>query len=419
MESESGQQNEKTKATPPQDWDPLAELAEGDQRTVCDRMRETTPVAYSEAIGWSLFRHGDVTRVLDDPETFSNAVSRHLSVPNGMDPPHHTEYRRIIEPYFSTERMRAFEAQCREIAADLAQRLAKPASQDLIGELARPFAARVQCAFLGWPQWMEQALSEWYRKNEEATRSRDREAQAAVAEEFSGYIKELLEERRAAGGENMAGSENGRTGAADSSEATSGTEAPSEQDITADLMQAQVQGHPLSDEEIVSIIRNWTAGEIGTITASVGILAEFLASHQEIQKELRSDYALLPEAIDEILRLNGPLFSNRRVATRRAEIGGRTIEAGDRISLIWIAANRYPRVFEEPERFRWGRNRRDNLLFGRGIHVCPARPLAHLELRVVLEELFRYTETLAPGPVEPRFAHYPGCGFEELPLRVE
>ena len=108
---------------PAPDWDPTAPEVLRDQRAAYDAMRRRCPVAYSEFLGWSLFRHEDVLRVLLDHETFSNAVSRHLSVPNGMDPPEHTAYRRLIEPFFSAERVAAFEPVCREIAANLTRLL--------------------------------------------------------------------------------------------------------------------------------------------------------------------------------------------------------------------------------------------------------------------------------------------------------
>ena len=79
------------------DWDPKSDVVLRDQLAAYDEMRERCPVAYSDFLGWSLFRHEDVVRVLNDHETFSNAVSRHLSVPDGMDPPEHTEYRRIVD----------------------------------------------------------------------------------------------------------------------------------------------------------------------------------------------------------------------------------------------------------------------------------------------------------------------------------
>ena len=82
------------------DWDPRAEKVLRDPSAAYDEMRERCPVAYSDYLQWSLFRHEDITRVLNDHHTFSNVVSRHLSVPNGMDPPEHTAYRRLIESYF-------------------------------------------------------------------------------------------------------------------------------------------------------------------------------------------------------------------------------------------------------------------------------------------------------------------------------
>ena len=97
------------------DWDPTAEDVLRDQRAAYDAMRERCPVAYSKFMHWSLFRHEDITRVLHDHDTFSNAVSQHLSVPNGMDPPEHTADRRTIDPYFAPARVAAFAPSCRAI----------------------------------------------------------------------------------------------------------------------------------------------------------------------------------------------------------------------------------------------------------------------------------------------------------------
>ena len=82
----------------PDDWNPTNPEARLDPRATYDAMRERCPVAHSKLLGWSLFRHADVMRVLDDPATFSSVVSAHRAVPNGMDPPEHTEYRRVVEP---------------------------------------------------------------------------------------------------------------------------------------------------------------------------------------------------------------------------------------------------------------------------------------------------------------------------------
>ena len=184
---------------PELDWDVKSDVVLRNQLAACDEMRERCPVAYSEFLGWSLFRHEDVVRVLNDHDTFSNAVSRHLSVPDGMDPPEHTEYRRIVESYFRPELMQAFEAQFRDIAADLVQALLERHEVELIAGFAHHFAVRVQCTFLGWPMTMHEPLQLWTQNNHQATFAEDRAAMAKIAREFEGYVDEMLQVRRAAG----------------------------------------------------------------------------------------------------------------------------------------------------------------------------------------------------------------------------
>jgi len=376
------------------DWNPTAPEVLRDQRAAYDDMRHRCPVAYSELMGWSLFRHEDVMRVLLDHQTFSSAVSRHLNVPSGMDQPEHTGYRRIIETYFSPARMEAFETTCRGIATKLVRSLIARPEVEFMAEAAMPFAVEAQCAFLGWPATLHEPLVRWTRKNHEATLAQDRKAMSEIALEFEGIIDDLLETRL---------------------QADAGPEA----DLTAALMHEKVWGRPLSNEEVASILRNWTVGEIGTISASVGILAHYLAEHADLQKQLRAKPELLPPAIEEILRIFGPLVANRRVATRPVEIGGRKIGAGDRITLMWISANRDERVFEDPDSFRLDRDQSKNLLWGAGIHVCPGMPLAQLEMRVFLEELLTLTTeiSLARGK-SPALAVYPASGFASLPVQI-
>lgn len=377
-----------------QDWNPRSDLVLSNQIKAYDAMRRRCPVAYSDYLGWSLFRHEDVARVLDDHHTFSSVVSSHLSVPSGMDPPQHTAYRQLIDRHFEPERVDAFEPACREISADLVSRLERNVEIDLVVDLARLFAVRIQCAFLGWPDELHEPLLQWVRKNHEATLARDVEAMAAVALEFDGYITELLESRRQAG-----------------------SSAPD--DITTDLLKAKIDGRPLNHEEIVSILRNWTVGELGTITACVGILAHYLAERPQIQQQLRQNPEQLPAAIDEILRIHAPLISNRRIARRDVEIDGRKIAAGERITLMWASANRDECVFDDPDEFRLDRDPEQNLLYGQGIHVCPGAGLSRLELRVIMEELVKATQAIAFVPGRPpTLAVYPAGGFATLPVRI-
>ena len=318
-----------------------------------------------------------------------------MSVPNGMDVPEHAAYRRIIDAYFSAQRMDAFEPACRNIAASLVNGLSNGGETDVMAEFAQDFALRVQSDFLGWPSTLHEPLRQWIGKNREATLAGHKVVMDDLAFEFDGYIKGLLAERRAAGPD-------------------------AANDITTSLLRAKLGDRLLTDEEIVSILRNWTVGELGTISACVGILAHYLAERPHLQQQLREQTSLLPAAIDEILRIHAPLIASRRITTAQVEIGDRTLMAGERISLIWASANRSETVFGDPNEFRLDRDPAHNLLYGAGIHVCPGAPLARLELRIIMEELLTRTSEIAlvPGKA-PVKAVYPGGGFSVLPMRIE
>lgn len=375
-------------------WDPRSDTVQANQIAAYDSMRRQCPIAGSRYGYTSVFRHADALRVVMDHETFSSAVSRFPSVPNGMDPPEHTPFRQLIEPYFDSEHMAAFAPECHAIASRLVEALPSDGSIELISEFAQIYALQVQCAWLGWPESLREPLREWTHKNYRATMSRDQDAQAAVAREFDGYISELLATRREAG-----------------------TDAPD--DITTHLLLNESMGRRLTEDEIVSILRNWTVGELGTIAASVGILVEYLASHPEVQEQLRNDPSQLPAAIDEILRIHAPLILNRRITTREVELAGHVLPAGTRIAVLWASANRDETVFGDPDEFRLDRDPSLNLLYGAGVHVCPGAPLARLELQAIMEALLNGTEWLElPAGLLPERAFYPGSGFSTLYIHV-
>lgn len=377
------------------DWDPRSDAVQRDQIAAYDAMRGSCPVAASPYGYTALFRHADVLRVLNDHQTFSNAVSRFPSVPNGMDPPEHTPLRRLIEPYFDEARMAAFAPACHDIATRLAQSLPAGEAIDMVGRFAQIFALQAQCAWLGWPHELHEPLRQWTLKNHAATLARDEAAQSAVAQEFDGYIRELLAVRREAG-------------------------ALAPDDVTTHLLRNDSMGRLLTEAEIISILRNWTVGELGTIAASIGIMAHYLAVHPDVQRQLRAAPEQLPAAIDEILRIHAPLIMNRRVATREVEVGGRILPAGTRVAVVWASANRDEAVFGDPDEFRLDRDPALNLLYGAGIHICPGAPLARLELLAVMQALLAGTTWLAPSERhEPVRAFYPGSGFSELFLHVE
>ncbi|SFM99232.1 cytochrome P450 [Marinobacter pelagius] len=376
------------------DWKPRTAEVLRDQVKAYDAMRARCPVAWSDYQHWTLFRHGDVMRVLEDHQTFSSAVSSHLSVPNGMDPPEHTPYRQVVEPYFSHQAMEKFEPTCRRIARNLVGNLPDGQPFDVVEQFSRAFALQIQCAFMGWPASLHEPLRDWVLKNHRATLAGDRDAMAEVAREFDGYIHDLLEFRRKAG-------------------------ANAPRDVTTSLMEEAVNGQLMTDKELTSLLRNWTVGELGTISSSVSILLNYLSRHPDLRQSLTNDPDALPDAIDEILRMDAPLMSNRRVTTREVEIGGRTIPAGEKITLLWASANRDEEVFGDPDAFCPRKNRDQNLLYGAGIHVCPGAPLARMELRVLMEEFLSAVDTLKPAPAEqPERAVFPTGGFNYLPMIV-
>jgi cytochrome P450 len=373
-----------------QDWDPRSEPVLEDQRAAYDDMRQRCPVAYSDFLGWSLFRHDDVVDVVDDPATFSSASS-HRAIPNGIDPPEHTAYCEALEPYFIPDWVAAFGANCRQIAETTTAALLAAAEIEFVRDFAHPFALKSLCAFLGWPEATWERLHGWTHGNQEASLSRSREEGARLAREFAGYVMEEIGRRRDAG-------------------------AAATDDITTSLMRTKVGGTPLSDEEIISILRNWAAGH-GTVAAGIEIVVWHLARDRTLQQRLRDQPSLIGAAIEEVLRGDGPLVANRRTTTRSVSINDRQIPEGAKVTLMWIAANRDPDAFDDPEQIRLDRDESGNLLFGAGIHFCLGASLARLEMRIAIEELLARTSIIAlRGEAMAKRTVYPGNGFQSLPL---
>lgn len=352
------------------------------------------PVKHSPSGQHFVLGHPEVAQAAAAPDTFSASVSPRVSVPNSMDGAEHAAYRTIIDSYFTAARMATFEPTCRAITRDLMSQLTFGAPTDVMDTLAQPFANRVQSAFMGWPTTLQRPLEEWVRKNHAATRAQDRAAMIRVATEFDGYIVEQLQVRR---------------------------NNPTMTDVTADLVRETRDGVPLTDEQLVSLIRNWTVGELATIAASVGIIVAWLAAHPRESAQVRDLHALgLDMAVvsDEILRLHSPFLASRRRTTTDTTVAGDMIAAESRVNLMWATANLDPRAFPNPLDFDPLRNQDANVLYGHGTHYCPGKPLAHLELRIILDELFTHTTHITPawdGDL-PRQALYPTAGFTEVPV---
>jgi cytochrome P450 len=361
-----------------------------------DGMRRSCPVAHSDYLGWSVFRHADVVAIADDHASYSSKVSvAHPALPNGFDPPQHDRYRALVDRYFTREEVARCGPPFTAIAQELARSVVGRGKVEFIGRVALPFALRAQRAWLNWPAYLEEALAEWMARNHRATLRGDRDQLDEVARDFDRAVRRVIAERRA-------------------------QPADEADDITTRLLHERVDARPLGEDEVVSILRNWTVGELGTVAASIGIVVGYLAAHGGLQAQLRAAPHELPDAIDEILRIDGPLLSNRRVTTSAVELGGRSIEAGERVTILWASANRDEEVFGDPDDYRPHENAPHNVLYGRGIHDCPGAPLARLELRVVVGQLLEQTSSirLAPGATAER-AVSPATGYRTLRLLLE
>ncbi len=365
-----------------------------DVRVFTDELRQAHAVVRNIAGEWCVLRHAEVVRAASDDETFSSGVSRHLQVPNGLDGSHHEALRGVVDGFFTPQALAPYVELFASIAAGIVADLPREKPVDAVDEIGALFAVRAQCGWLGWPADLEPRLLGWMHENHSATRSGDYSWTREVAEDFDGIIRGLVEPRRAAG-----------PGAPD--------------DLTTQLIRSTIDGDPLTEAEVVSILRNWTGGDLGSIALCVGVVVAYLAGHPELLASLRtaSDDEL-DACVDEILRLDDPFVSNRRITTRPTELGGQQLPEGTRMKLHWTSANRDESVFGL-DVFDPAGHRAANLVYGIGRHVCPGRPLATVQLRSLVRALLAGTNGIELDPArEPEREVSPVGGYRHVPIIV-
>lgn len=370
------------------DWDPCEASVRSDQTVAYDQLRNRCPVAHSETLGWSLLRHEDVVDALLDPGTFSSRVSAHVAIPNGMDPPQQSPFREVVDDCFTPALVDAFAPVLAELAATLVAPLAGCEEIEVMSALAEPYAAQAQCAYLGWSAEVAVTLQHWSAESAQATRSRDRAELDRIAAQFEAIIADILQRLRAA-------------------------DPATVHPVMSRLLSARVDGGLLTDSHLVSMLRNWTVGELGTIAAAVGIIVEFLARRPDVQQQLRANPQLRQRAMDEMLRLEAPLISSRRRTARPVVLRGREIAADQPVTILWPAAQRDPATFANPTEFRLDRDPGSNLLYGRGPHYCPGEGLSRLELGILLDAFLEAVPGFSPVGVPVR-AEYPAGGFTQV-----
>lgn len=372
------------------DWNPLDDATLRDQRSAFDKMREHCPVAQSNLLGWSVFRHEDVTALLNDPGTFINA-STFPSIPNGLNPPEHGFWYQALARSFDKVPMARLEPRIRQLAEHLLEPSNVSGEVEVVAALITPFVFQSLCALLDWPMQQWRTLAIWVHNNQELALNADAVAGKALAESFVALVQANLKSHRAT---------------------TSSTLS-----ATDELLQTSVNDQRLTDETITTILRNWVAGH-GTTADALSIVLRHVAQDSTLQKHLRRVPALIPPAVEEILRMDGPLVANRRTTTREVELRGRMIPKDASVSLMWIAANRDPRAFKDAGEFDLARDTSSSLVWGQGIHLCMGAPLARLEIRVVLEELLARTTHIEMASADPVRKVYPGNGYASLHLRL-
>ncbi|MFC0672419.1 cytochrome P450 [Brachybacterium hainanense] len=347
-------------------------------RSITDEQRAVAPLARSEDGTWVVLGHAEARRVVEDAEAFSSAVSRFLQVPNGLDGTEHAAVRAATDRFFAPEAMARLEPVLVRIARGLVAELLEDVpgtgtEVDAVAAIGAVFAVRAQTAWLGWPAALEPELLAWMSQNHEATRSGDLAGTAAAAERFDEIIRSVLAPRRALGSEDPG-------------------------DVTAQLMRVRVAlpdpdtpgavDRLFTEEELVSVLRNWTGGDLGSIALCLGVILRELAHRPVLATRLRTGSAAEATAIiDELLRIDDPFVANRRVARCPVRIGEEEIAAGDRVLVHWTSANRDERVFGRADSVDPAAHASANLVYGAGPHACPGRPLATLELRVLVREL--------------------------------
>lgn len=333
-----------------------------DLREYTDELRQKHAVVKNTSGEWVLLKHTDVVAAAMDHESFSSDVSNYLQIPNGLDGEEHTHYRKIIDRYLSEEALVPYIPLFKKVAMQLVKELPRGKVLDAVSDIGAVFAVRAQCAWLGWPKELEPRLLKWMADNHAATRSKIHDKMAAVAKQFDEIIQSVIRPRK----ENQA-QENS--------------------DVTTQLCHETIYGRELTEVELISILRNWTGGDLGSIALCVGVIIHKIAQQPELNVQLKKAKNSEIEAfIDEVLRLDNPFISNRRVTTCAVRIGGQEIPKGAKVKLHWTSANRDEAVFNNNE-FSPKKNRHKNIVYGVGKHACPGRMLATWELRIMLQAL--------------------------------
>ncbi|SEG73896.1 hypothetical protein SAMN04489712_110167 [Thermomonospora echinospora] len=351
---------------------------------------------------WVLSRFADVWEAARDTATFSSAegltftygerekIGLGEAAPMVMlDPPEHTEFRRLISRGFTPRRVASIEPAVRAFVTERLDRLAGRAEVDIVAELFKPLPSFVVAHYLGVPEADRARFDGWTEAIVAANAHGDPLAGGQAVAELFDYFGHLIERRRAEPGD----------------------------DTISALIAVFGDTDPLGLLRILGFAFTMVTGGNDTTTGLLGGGSGLLSAHPEQRDALVNDPSLIPDAIDELLRLTTPVQGLARTATRDVELHGKVIPAGRKVMLLYGSANRDPREFgPDAEALDITRQPRRMLAFSHGAHHCLGAAAARLQARIALEELLaRYPRfevdtgrgVFAPGPFVRRFQSLP------------
>jgi cytochrome P450 len=366
------------------DFDPAGPQA------IYDMLREHSPVLRTDQGGTIIARHEDVEFALRNADIFSSdmeAVSignvRPL-IPLQINPPEHVKYRRLLDPLFAPKQVAMLEADVRKLSNQLIDDFIDSGECEFNSAFAIPLPCTVFLRLLGLPledlDLFLELKDNIIRPNGEAAQIPEEEftrIQAETGQRIYAYFEKVLDER----------------------------EQQPRDDLLTQFLEAEVDGHRLTREDILDICYLFLLAGLDTVTASVGCMVSYLAQHPEQRQRLVDDPSQIPGAVEELLRWETPVPGVPRVVAEDIELCGERLEAGERVTVLIGSANIDERGFPEPSDVDFERPANRHLAFGGGVHRCLGSHLARLELRVALEQLHERIPDYAIKPgEEPKYS---------------
>ncbi len=335
------------------------------------------PVVYSPAYGghWVVTHYKEVHQVLTDPETFSSYPNNLVTpvdfgkfIPLELDPPEHTAYRQVLQPLFSPQRMKKLSDDIRGVVNGLIDGFASRGQAEFISEFAHELPSRIFLALMDWPledaPLFTEATDVVLFGKPGGTQEESDQARIAAGLTVAGYFQKVIEDRRS----------NPRT------------------DATSTLINTEVElsdgARLLEDQELILMFYLLLMGGLHTVQGSLAWAIMHLVDNPAQRDLIIADPAVIPKAVEEILRIEAAVAAGRR-ATRDVELGGVSIAEGDQLLLMLCSANRDPDAFAHPANFDINRSPNRHLSFGAGVHRCLGSHLGRIELTIALEELHR------------------------------